>query len=243
MLRSWSRATPTSASPVREHELKMSLPLARVSIVAGWLSALNRPDGAYPRNVLHTLYFDDPHLTSLAQKIDGDCGKTKLRLRWYTAAAGDSTSRVFLEVKERSGATRGKRRFELSLDPQEILAAPFATALGDRVTAELARRTGWAVQPLRATVLLTYRRSRFVEPNTRARISLDTDIEPLAVHPAMARPVSREKLPFAVVEVKSTQPELPRSLHWLTALGCRPRAISKYALCLAGQRRFEETAP
>lgn len=231
-----SSGAPTAAAPSREHELKLSLPLARVSTVASWLAALARPDGAHPENEVTSLYFDDARLSSVAEKLDGDCAKTKVRLRWYCSLdEGGSRSPVFLEIKQRFGSTRGKRRFEVELDPERILADPLSPRWGDQVATLLRQLTGEAWSRRRPVVLLSYRRSRFVEPASRARLSLDTRIRPLAADPALTRPFVPGELPFAVVEVKSPSPELPPALRFLTALGCRPRAISKLTLCLAAQ--------
>lgn len=227
---------PTAAVPRREHELKLSLPLARVSTVASRLAALAHPDSAHPENEITTLYFDDAQLSSVAEKLDGDCAKTKVRLRWYRSLDRDgSRSPVFLEIKQRFGSTRDKRRFGVELDPELILADPLSPRWGDAVGDLLRRHTGVAWSPRRPVVLLSYRRSRFVEPASRARLSLDARIRPLAVEPALRRTFMPAELPFAVVEIKSPSPDLPPVLRSLTALGCQPRALSKLALCLAAR--------
>lgn len=226
-----------------EHELKLAVPAGREAAVAAWLRSLTRPDDLYPDNEVHTLYFDTPGLDSLAEKINGDCEKTKVRLRWYAAPGQDgSTSPVFLETKERLGAARAKRRIETDLDPAEIAARPFDPRLGAAVTARLRdgfARAGAGLQP---TLLLRYRRQRFFDPASQARISLDSRIRTLAVNPRLFHASAVGEVPMSVVEVKSTAFELPRSLRSLLALGCRPRAISKYALCAAGPHRPASTS-
>lgn len=222
-------------SPQHEHELKMLLPLDREPVVATWLACHLRPDGAFPQNDLFTLYFDDASLTSLAEKLDGDCAKTKIRLRWYSTPGGEgSTSPVFLEIKQRYGSTRSKKRLPTDLEPRDVFVNPLARGLESAVASRL-REAGFHSPGLQASVFLTYRRCRFVEPISQARVALDAAITPLAVRPAVARSIVPGRLPFAVVEVKSPEPQLPRALCVLRALGCQSRALSKYALCLAAR--------
>ena len=72
---------------------------------------------------------------------------------------------------------------------------------------------------------------RFVDPITRARISLDTDITVPAVNHELFDSASPLPLDAAVVEIKGRGSDMPRVLRHLTTLGGRKTSFSKYLAC------------
>ena len=106
-----TEVAPALPRAALERELKFALPEARAGIAGRMLDALCRPDPQFTAAVVSTIYYDTPHLRLLREKLDSDFLKTKVRLRWYGAIAGDpGGGRAFLEVKTRVGALRRKAR-------------------------------------------------------------------------------------------------------------------------------------
>lgn len=219
-------AAPPQRGTSLERELKYVVPAGKAPLARSIVSAFCRPDPEYPAAVVSTIYYDTPGLDLLSEKINSDYLKTKVRLRWYSPTRG--AANAFLEIKSRVGTLREKvrvetavsaaRAAELSLDHPALiqvleLAAPLGVPLPPR---------------LLPAVFLRYERSRFVEPVSGSRISVDAEIEAVAGNPRLVGHAFHQRLPLAVVEVKGAGNDLPRALHGLIALGARRASFSKY---------------
>ena len=92
------------------------------------------------------------------------------------------------------------------------------------------RGVGFSASP-RPVFVVSYRRSRFVDPRTGTRIALDQDIH--APRHALACPGADccRTLPWAVIETKGSLAVLPPFLAPLVPMGLRPDAFSKYLHC------------
>jgi hypothetical protein len=77
-------------------------------------------------------------------------------------------------------------------------------------------------------VLTRYRRDRFVEPVSRARVNLDSEIAALALHSGFSSTFNPGPLGVGVVEVKGWAEELPMALRNLLVLGARKVSFSKF---------------
>jgi hypothetical protein len=213
-------------------ELKYLLEPSRVASAASWLEAVCLPDRAYPSNTVLSVYFDTPGMLSLHEKLNSDYLKTKIRLRWYEGLTGAATpGPVYLEAKFRIGDRRDKVRMLLPersdwmrnrpLDDEALRAVPFRL-----------RESGVDVPS--ATVpmfLIEYRRSRYVEPRSGARISLDSRIRVPAVNPRVFAHAPAGEVDGAVIEVKLKVPALPAPLSTIERLGCLKTSFSKYIAC------------
>ncbi|MDX1998988.1 MAG: polyphosphate polymerase domain-containing protein [Thermoanaerobaculia bacterium] len=210
------------------HEQKWLYPVHLATAVQAFLAGVLRPDPVHPVGRVTSVYFDTPGLDSLAEKQASDYLKTKIRVRWY-----DGAGTAFWEIKRRIGSRREKLRGDLAL--------PAATAAGLdlddprwlAVPAEL-RQLGLPLVPdLRPSIEIRYRRRRFVDPATGARVALDDGILRGRTAARLSW-LSGEALPWAVVEVKHPRAELGGPLYALAALGGRRVSFSKYgAVCAA----------
>jgi hypothetical protein len=211
-----------------DHELKFSLPAGRVDLVRRLLDDTCRRDVDYPAALVWTIYYDTPDLRALAEKLNSDYLKSKVRLRWYSDLEGQVSGSAFIEAKARVGNRRVKVRTAAphaapviaswSLQDPRLLAfprllMPQGVAVGD----------DW--QPV---LQLRYRRDRFTEPVTRARVSLDADIRAAAVSHRFIAACDATALGLAVLEIKGAEEELPQRLRPLLRLGMRQRSFSKY---------------
>ena len=220
-----------------ERELKFALPQGRAPLVRSWLGRICRPDPEFPAALVSTIYYDTTALISLSEKLNSDYLKRKIRVRWYSSLQGDVTGPAFVEAKFRTGTRRSKVRQQLSFPAAEIAGMDLADRRLHRLP-ELLRAHGvlghGAWQPL---MLIRYRRDRYTEPASRARISLDSDIRAAAVNPAMIPTGDLSPLGTAVLEAKGRGDELPRALHGLLGFGIRKQSFSKFLAVYAHMTR------
>jgi VTC domain-containing protein len=229
-LQPWSDPADTwQASPPR-HEVKFIGASREAPFVAASLEALCAPDGAFPENVVHSVYFDSPDLASYAEKTAGDYLKTKVRLRWYAEAerakpkAGADWT-AWLEVKTRTGSLGAKRRKLVRLSGPSPLEGLDPEMLGAVVQEHLGSSR-------RPTCWVSYSRTRLWGPDGLTRLSIDRDLRVdwvarwIPTHWLGATP------PIFVVEVKGDTAAVHPALSTLLVRHARKHALSKYALCL-----------
>ena len=217
-----------------QRELKFTFPNNRAGGLRNWLDARCRPDPDFAAGRIASIYFDLSGGELLGEKVNSDYLKTKVRLRWYGDwQTGAPAGSVFLEVKQRIGSSRKKFRQRLEWTAVELERL----ALEDVRLLDVNRRVAAAgfrfAGPLRPAICLAYRRRRYLESATGARICLDHDIAPVRIHGAAG--IAAHGLPIAdgVFEVKGTAERLPASLQPLIALGCRRESFSKFQRCMA----------
>ncbi len=202
------------------------------TLILDWLQHLCLPDPHFPGGVVSTIYFDTPRLHFYQEKRNGDYLKSKVRLRWYpdghTPAGGIIPG--FLEIKRRVGVFRQKERLEIPLSSDWLRQNPFQQpvllALPDRAKT-LDPEVPEGLYPL---LHVQYRRRRFVDPHSGARLALDTDITCLDVNRDFVAGIPPVRLDAGVLEFKSAQTELPPHFAPLGPYLTR-EAFSKYARC------------
>lgn len=224
-----SAAAPAIPRSALERELKFTLPASRAPFAARMLATLCRPDPRFAAAVVTTVYYDSPDLRLLAQKLNSDFLKTKVRLRWYSALSGEAGSgAAFIEVKSRVGCLRRKARIETALPGGRLADAPLSDPLFARAL-DLARTLdGGLPAHLLPVMMVRYERRRFVEPISGARVSLDSRIEAPRANRALLGQGGPVRLRVSVVEVKGAGEELPRALRPLAHVGARRASFSKY---------------
>ena len=220
-----------------ERELKFVVPSSRADFVARLLQTLCRPDGQYPDADVWTVYYDSPGFDSLDEKLNSDYLKTKIRLRWYAPPGGTGRGPVFLEAKQRVGNRRDKIRARLPVTAETLVGR----RLDDpafRLAADLLAAKGIVLGPdWQPMLALRYRRRRFVDVSSGARVSLDSDITATSVNPRYLFARRLGPLRVAVVEVKGVAEVLPHVLRPLLPVGLRKESMSKYAALLLELRR------
>jgi hypothetical protein len=78
---------------------------------------------------------------------------------------------------------------------------------------------------------IAYDRTRFLEPRSGARISLDWNIRVPAVNPRIFAHVPAGQVQEAVLEAKLLAPSLPATLTPVERFGCVKASFSKYVAC------------
>ena len=199
------------------------------------LDAVCLPDGEYPEGQINSIYFDGPARISLAEKVDGDNLKSKVRIRWYGRPAGADGAEipVFIEAKRRLGAARRKARVaapaparwiaETPLDDDRLAAFLYrhAAALGEEIPLNLA-----------PVLCISYARRRYLCPQTGSRIALDRAIRADRINPRQFPVAAPVRLDRAVCEIKTRGRPLPGWAEALYRAGFRQRSFSKYGECM-----------
>jgi len=224
----------TKPHPASQHETKFVINNSSVHLIIQWLRCRCLPDREFPAGIVSSIYYDTRDWRFLREKINSDYLKTKVRLRWYADIDSEEPEdKSYLEAKYKVGPKREKVRIKtdfsgkwlsrVGLDNRKLLHIPgFLRSMGVMV--------GSALCP---AFKITYKRLRFVEPTTGARLSVDYDIRAPDVNRRMLPRTNPFGLRSAVFELKGPMRELPDVLGQLTALGCRKQSFSKYSTCYA----------
>jgi hypothetical protein len=213
-------------------ESKYVFALSDKPLLLDYLDAYCLPEGKFKEGGVQSLYYDTLNLDLYEEKRNSDYIKTKIRLRWYTALgeplARGTRVKCFLELKRKYGAWRRKGRILLDIPADTLLDDPFTDdtlAALPREACELAALSDVALLP---AVIVQYSRHRFVDPDTGARISLDTDITCAGANGQLFATPMATPLTTGVLEVKGESRDLPPFLNPLKSL-VRKEAFSKYA--------------
>jgi hypothetical protein len=224
---------PRNALADLDHEVKFVLPAGRAAMVASFLHTVCTADPKHPRGRIASLYYDTLDLSLLADKVDSQYLKTKVRVRWYEESrSGEPQGLAFAEIKYRIGSRREKVHREIPVEAAWLARQPLESGAVAVLPDHLGLHGHRLPRPLVAALVVRYHRERFVEHHSGARVALDTSIAPGAAHPRILRGGYRRPLGVAVLEVKSTDRRLPALLRPLVALGCRQTSFSKYGACM-----------
>lgn len=193
------------------------------------------PDPQYPVGRIHSIYFDSPDRKALAEKVDGDNLKQKVRIRWYERPAGAPGDEipVFIEIKHRLGSARRKHRHVATAPARWIRDVPLDDP---SLPAFLHRHAGnlegglplhWA-----PSICISYERRRYLCPRTGSRIAVDRRIEANRVNEAWLPSVARIRLDRSLCEFKNAGGAPPPWAEALCRAGFRLRSFSKYGECM-----------
>jgi len=221
-----------------QHETKYTLPNRSAAAVVSWLQGRCLPDPDHPAGLVSSVYYDSPDLHFLREKINSDFFKTKLRLRWYRDGDDDTIGGpAFLELKRKVGGRRFKHRVAAPIRATTLLETDMQSSMWVDLLALLRDEGVWLPTNLRPFLEICFQRLRFLEPMTRTRVSIDTNICTRRVNPAMLPLVNPFPLAHAVLEIKGSVRELPGTLSPLRAYGCHKESFSKYGRCYQNSAR------
>lgn len=194
-----------------------------------------RPDREYPKDRVHSLYFDTHDLEQYERSASGDFRKNKVRIRWYGENIDEQGEiPVFLELKSRQGFASSKQRQRFLVPAQQLKPANLGRGILDKITIieTLARFGHFADKPLMPIIVISYQRYRFNEMLTGVRVSFDSDIRATVVAPELGRQEREIRLTGGVIEVKGPSLELPFTLRRMRLLDIDWGRFSKYGSCL-----------
>jgi hypothetical protein len=222
-------------------ERKFFIPEAKIPWAASLLQHSCPPDRQYPQGVIHSLYYDTEDLEDYEDSQQGSRHRKKIRIRWYEPLPEDgSRAAVFLEMKIKNGFAGQKKRQVFHI-PVEVLRAggwkegilPYPVLLNT-----LAQFGFFPEKRLIPVIRISYRRRRYTDLMTGARVSLDWRIESVPANWSWTSCRQPLRMEGAVVEVKGRSAELHKPLALLKHLETDWTRYSKYACCL--QAHLEE---
>ncbi len=223
-----------------EHETKFALPNRRATVVRSWLNKRCEPDEEYAEGIISSIYFDTRQFDLLAEKLNSFYLKTKVRLRWYSSAQTRAPMpAAFLEVKYKVGSARVKKRIEMDFGSDLLTTKPLEDPWFLRIHRLVEEQGVQLPGMLVPAMQITYRRSRYVDPLSGARLSVDSDIHAPRVNRRMISQSHPGMLGDAVFEFKEKTGILPDWLSQVVALGeCRKCSFSKYSVCFANVQQI-----
>ncbi len=197
-----------------------------------WLKKTCLPDPEFPEGTVSSIYYDTWDKKFLNEKINSYYLKTKVRVRWYSCLRYQShNEKTFAEAKFKTGGTRDKIRVMTPFSGSRLAETPLENSSLITLPTLLIPE-GY---PYREGVFpifqISYKRLRFLEPTTGARICIDYDICAPRTNRIMLPKANPFNIQTCVFEIKSHLPELPASLYPLTDMGCKKSAFSKYSAC------------
>jgi hypothetical protein len=192
------------------------------------------PDSLHPEDWVHTIHFDTADLEAYRQCIDGEFIKKKVRARWYADRPGAlPEGPVNLEIKFRRGYATGKK---LCGTGQLAVSTPdklFDPGRWNDIFCNSAFSPLVFAKPLVPVLWSCYRRKRYYDPWSGARLSLDECIQGLAYNwycNAGKPTLHTVGLNTTVIEVKSQVEQPPPFLQHLAGA---QRGYSKYKQLIA----------
>ena len=198
------------------------------------LEAVCVKDPEHPHDAVNSVYYDTADRFHLAEKVNSDYLKTKVRLRWYSPPDDADPSHLvtaFLEVKAKQGVFRRKGRVAVQIRSGALQpGAERFDELEDVVHS--ARECGYEPPgPLFPMIAIRYHRHRFFEPGSAARISLDTVIGYTGINDRFFVDTGPRALTVGVLEIKSTTGDLPPSFFAVRGFLNKRDSFSKYEEC------------
>ena len=225
----------TDIKQIGEHETKFTLANWRTAVLWSWLSRRCLPDPEFSEGLVSSIYFDTAGFDMLDEKHNSTYLKTKVRLRWYSSITDRKPfPTTFLEVKKKVGSARIKRRIKMNFGSDAVLSHDLGNTFYLAMNRLLQEHGFHFNTPLYPAFQINYRRSRYIDPISGARLSLDRDINASRVNRKMVSQVNGKVLDEAVFEFKEKTGMLPDWLSQVTALSeCRKGSFSKYSACYA----------
>lgn len=219
-------------------ERKFFVSQEKTSYARSLLSHICLRDSKYPEGRINSLYFDTADLDQFQESDDGNCEREKIRIRWYDSPDNqEGEVPVYLELKSKKGFASRKRRRKI-LVPAERLNRFQAdnTIISRNVILQTLSEFGYFSEDLLLPVLLiTYKRSRFIDILTGTRLSFDWRISSSLTAPGLGYSEPGLMLEGEVIEIKGPSMEIPISLRPFSTIGIDWTRFSKYVFCLESQ--------
>jgi VTC domain len=215
-----------------DHEIKFIVENSKSYQLIDWLKKNCMPDPEFPVGTVSSIYYDTRNWEYLMEKFNSTYLKSKMRLRWYSDLSyKDHFDATFAEAKFKLGARREKIRLRTLYKGRELANIPLENRMLLEIPKLLGAKGFVPKEQLFPVFQISYKRFRFIDSMTRARICFDYDIHSPRTNHFMLSRVNPFKIQKAVFEIKGSEDELPPSLYPLTDMGCKKSAFSKYSSC------------
>jgi len=219
-------------------ERKFFIPPSKIAFARGLLRHICLRDRDYPEGRVNSLYFDTPDLDQFQKSDNGDYERKKFRIRWYGDLRNHSDMiPAYPELKSKRGFASRKQRRRILVPVQQLEIARLGYGIVKRnlMIRILSEFGHFPEAPLQPVIVISYKRFRFSEILTGARVSLDCKIRSSFVAPGLWHSEADLMLEGAVIEIKGLSTEIPGSLRSISVLGTDWTRFSKYANCVESQ--------
>lgn len=191
------------------------------------------PDRLYPFGYVFNVHFDTLGLDAYEEKKAGALSKSKLRARWYAETAELAAPKlVKIENKRKQDRLVIKHSASLSIGPRNIIDLLDLSFWRPIFQNQLPASNIIVAKGLYPILISGYRRRRYLDPMTGARISLDDEIRSYAVSPLLAAASVRGILLSRIIlEIKNSGITGPAMLANFDCI--QEYTFSKYASLLS----------
>jgi hypothetical protein len=220
-------------------ERKFFIPPAKANFARSLLSHICLPDRKYPQGTINSLYFDTPDLDHFQKSDDGNYERDKIRIRWYDNPGNlEGIVPVYLELKSKRGFISRKKRRKILVSAERLKRIQNKnTIVNMNIISGILTEFGYfSKESLVPVIVITYKRFRFIEILTGARLSFDCRISSTLTNHSLGHNRLNLMLEGGVIEIKSSSMEIPVSIRSLIKLGTDWTRFSKYAGCLESQK-------
>ena len=213
-----------------DYEIKYIGDNRRSFAIKNYLENNLLPDGEFPEAIISSIYFDTKTLKYLNEKNSSDHIKSKFRIRWYEDVNTFSPSpEAFLEFKHKINLKRFKRRKKIK---NNFFKTPLKDPLFTTYFEDFRLFEGKLLEPIYPSYIVRYHRKRFIDPVTKLRICIDSNIHVGGLNQSLlGNQIHKKYLNNCVVETKGLSRDLPRQLRFLESYGLKKNAFSKYERC------------
>ncbi len=202
-------------------------------MILDWLDHTCIRDPLFYSGTVSSIYYDSPRMNLYMEKRNSDFLKTKVRLRWYEKIEEFESNfgiKCYLEVKNKIGATREKKRIEVLVSSKKLSHHPFSEKdilnMPSKVL-ELGELPRGILVPM---LLIKYDRFRFIDLQSNSRVSVDINIQCARANNKYLAALLPVNLGMGVLEVKGNHRQLPNSFREIGTYLTK-ESFSKYAQC------------
>jgi hypothetical protein len=141
---------------------------------------------------------------------------------------------VFIELKSRRGFASTKQRHQLQVPAESLGLDRLHTGIVPKalLTNTLAGFGYFPPGLLRPIIKISYWRYRFNDVQTSQRVSLDCHIRSTMIMPGPGNGEKELELPGAVIEIKGSSIEVPKTFRKMRMLDIDWGRFSKYSACI-----------
>lgn len=159
------------------HETKFVFNNNISHLILQWLSCRCQPEPEFPAGIISSIYYDTKNWQFLREKINGDYLKTKVRIRWYSDIEDEEPGEYsYIEVKQKVGAIRKKIRMKTDISGKWVSQVDLHNEKLLDIPSFLRTKGVGIPRHIYPVFQISYKRWRFVEPMTGARVCVDFDI-------------------------------------------------------------------
>jgi len=177
----------------------------------------------FPDRQINSIYFDDFSFSSFEDSIEGNCLRTKTRLRWY--GNEDSEVSAVLELKKKKGMYSWKHLYQnkYRINPKARNWATFIKFL-QKEGKDL------ILTQLKPKSIVSYQRNYYASFDGKVRITVDRNLktyrQDISVNPNITRPKDHFELIIMEMKVDVSNSNLIREVS--EDIPFNPKRFSKY---------------